>query len=449
MPEPSAHHSPSSRRPRAASTGALLSWAFYDFANSSFPTVILTFVFSAYFVRSVAGDATAGHAQWGTAVGIAGLVVALGGPVLGAIADRVGRRKPWIIAFSLACVTASALLWFVEPGASHVVLALTLVAIGIVATEFAGVFYNAMLPDLADVSRVGRWSGWAWSIGYAGGLACLIVALAVFVKPEPAPFGLDRASAEHVRATFLLVAAWYLVFSLPLFLVTPDSPSTGTTFSVAMREGLAQLVDSLHHVRRYRHIVRFLIAHMIYADGLGTVFAFGGVFAASAFGMREEEVLVFGIALNVTAGVGAAAFGWVDDRIGSRSTILISLAGLFVAITGMLAVETKTWFWVWGMGLGVFVGPVQAASRSFMARAAPPRLRTQMFGLYALSGKATAFLGPLLVGWITAWTNNQRAGMATVLLFFGAGFLLIRGVRLPSSNAEVEPGTETRQDHRP
>lgn len=416
------------RRARPGSTGALLSWAFYDFANSAFPTVILTFVFSAYFVRSVAENQTIGNAQWGTAVGLAGLVVALGGPVLGAIADRAGRRKPWIVAFSLACVVASALLWFVEPGASGVALALTLVAVGIVATEFAGVFYNAMLPDLAGADRVGRWSGWAWSIGYAGGLACLIVALVGFVKPDPAPFGLDRASAEPVRATFPLVAAWYLLFSLPLFLVTPDSPSSGTRLFTAAREGVRQLIDSLRHVRRYRSLVRFLIAHMIYADGLGTVFAFGGVFAAGAFGMKEEEILMFGIALNVTAGLGAAAFGWVDDRIGSRATILTSLAGLAISIGAMLASESKTWFWIFGMGLGIFVGPVQAASRSFMAREAPEELRNEMFGLFALSGKATAFLGPLLVGWITAWTGSQRAGMATVLLFFIVGFALIWGV---------------------
>lgn len=414
-----------SEPPRREPVRGLIAWALYDWANSAFPTVILTFVFSAYFIRRVAANEPVGSAQWGSALGLAGIVVAIGGPILGAVADQAGRRKPWIILFTFGCVGATGLLWFVQPSPRYGWLALSLMAIAVISAEYGGVFYNAMLPSLAGPARLGRWSGWAWSLGYAGGLACLVIAWLGFVQADRPWFALERQSAAHVRATFVLVAVWYLVFALPLFVVTPDVPATGKTLASATREGLGQLRESLGQVRRHGRIVRFLLAHMIYVDGLGTLFGFGGVYAASTFEMTEEEVLMFGIGLNITAGIGAAAFGWVDDWIGGKRTILVSLAGLTLATALALLVESKRSFWGCGLALGAFVGPVQAASRSFLARIAPAELRNQMFGLYALSGKATAFLGPLLVGGATLWSGSQRVGMATILVFFALGFGLL------------------------
>lgn len=409
-----------------AATSSLLSWALFDWANSAFPTVIQTFVFAAYFTRRVAADETAGSAAWGTAVGTAGAVIAVSGPILGAIADQGGRRKPWLAWFTAVCVVATSLLWFVEPGAP-VVPALVPLAVGIVAFDLASVFYNAMLPELAG-DRIGRWSGWAWGLGYAGGLACLAVALFALVRPEGAWLGLDPGEAEHVRATFVLVAVWFAVFSLPVFLVTPDRPGRGRGGVAAVRDGLAQLRTTLRHVRRYGTIVRFLVARMLYTDGLATLFAFGGVYAAGTFDMSEQEILGFGIALNVTAGLGAALFAWLDDRLGSKGTILLALAGLLATGIPILLVESETLFWVLGIVLGTFVGPAQAASRSYLGRAAPAELRNQMFGLYALSGKATAFAGPFLVGWVTAWAGSQRAGMSVIMVFLAAGGLLMLSV---------------------
>ena len=409
----------------SSSTAGLVSWALYDWANSAFATIIETFVFAAYFTRRVAENETIGSVQWGNTLSVAGVIVAIGGPILGAMADQGGRRKPWIAAFTFLCVVATALLWFVKPSPEYVWLALPLVVVGAIGAEFAGIFYNAMLPSLAGIGRLGRWSGWGWSLGYVGGLASLVVALFAFVKVENPWFALDRASAEHVRATFVLAAGWFLLFAIPLFLITPDTRPTGKRFARAARDGLGQVGESIRQVRRYGHIIRFLIARMIYVDGLATVFAFGGVYAAGTFDMTEQEVLMFGIALNVTAGIGAAAFAWVDDRIGAKPTILLSLVGLMVAGTLILLVESPTLFWTFGMLLGLFVGPVQAASRSFMARVAPQALLTEMFGLYALSGKATAYLGPFLVGWLTYASGSQRVGMGTVIVFFLVGFLLM------------------------
>lgn len=408
---------------KAASILGLAAWAVYDWANSAFATVIQTFVFAPYFTEQVAADG--GSAWWGNALSLAGIVVAIGGPVLGAVADQGGRHKPWIAAFTLLAVTATALLWFVRPSPAYAWPALLLVMLGTIGTEIAIVFYNAMLPRLAQPQHLGRWSGWGWSLGYAGGLASLIAALLGFVRTEEPWFVLDRSSAEHVRATFLLVAGWHLLFAMPLFVFMRDTPATGKALSHAARDGLRQLQESARRARQYGPILRFPIAAMIYHDGLATLFAFGGVYAARTFRMDEQQVLMFGIALNVAAGLGAAVFAGLDDWIGSRRTILLSLAGLVVPGTLILLVESPVLFWGFGLLMGIFVGPVQAAGRSFLARVAPEPLQNEMFGLYALSGRATAFLGPLLVGWISYWAQSQRLGMATVVAFFGLGFVLM------------------------
>lgn len=409
----------------------LIAWAFYDWANSAFFTLIQTFVFATYFVRALADTEAAGTALWGYMTAFTGLLIAVGGPILGAIADQGGRRKPWIGVFTVLCVIATAALWFVAPSSEFILLALILVAIATLGAEFASVFYNAMLPDIASNEHIGRWSGWGWGLGYAGGLVCLAVALLGFVEVDNPWFDFDREASEHVRATFVLTAAWILVFSLPLLFITPDTPSTGKTLSRAVSGGFQQLMNSARHVRRYRHIVRFLIARMLYTDGLLTLFMFGGVYAAGTFDMSQSEVLKFGIALNVSAGLGAGVFAWVDDWIGAKATILLSLVGLIVPGILILLVGSEVVFWVLGVTLGIFIGPVQAASRSYLARAAPPALRTEMFGLYALSGKATAFLGPLTVGWLTDVTSNQRIGMAPVIVLLTVGFLLMLTVPKP------------------
>jgi UMF1 family MFS transporter len=412
-----------------ASPRALFAWCLFDWANSGFPTVISTFVFSAYFTKAVAASEIEGTAYWGWAASLSGLAIALASPVLGAVADRTGRRKPWIVTFSVLCIAATAALWFTKPDPAYVLLGLAAFAVANFAFETSGVFYNAMLPDLAPPSKIGRISGWGWGLGYMGGLSCLAIALFALVQPEHPPLGLDKGQAEHVRATALLVAAWYGVFILPFLALTPDRGATGAGFLTAVREGWRTLAGTVRRIRSHGNIVRYLIAHMVYTDGLNTLFAFGGIYAAGTFGMSFEELILFGIALNVTAGGGAAAFAWIDDAIGPKRTILIALAGLAVLGFLLLIVEGKLWFWVFALPLGLFMGPAQSASRSLMARLAPEHLRAEMFGLHALAGKATAFLGPAILGWATVTWDSQRAGMATVLVFFLAGAVLLLPVR--------------------
>ncbi len=424
---------PASETP-PASPRQLWAWALYDWASQGYPTVIATFVFAAYFAKAVAVDEITGTSQWSWAMSGSALAVAVAGPVLGSVADQVGRRKPWVLVFSVLAALACASLWWVEPDPSFILVCLALVALANFAFEMAIVFYNAMLADLAPPGRVGRWSGWGWGLGYAGGLVCLGVALLLLVQPQPPLFGLDAEAAEPVRAVALLVAAWFAVFSLPLFLVTPDVPGRRVRPAAAIAAGLRTLRRTIGSIRHYRDIAWFLLARMVYTDGLNTLFAVGGLYAAVTMGMSFEEILLFGIAMNVTAGIGAFGFGWLDDAIGPKRTILIALAGLTGFGIAVLLTGTEVWFWVFAVPLGLFLGPAQSASRSMMARLAPAGLRNEMFGLYALSGKATAFLGPLVFGLVTAATGSQRWGMATILIFLFVGALLL--TRVPEIERE-------------
>jgi UMF1 family MFS transporter len=414
-----------------ASRLGLASWCLYDWANSAFPTIVTTFVFSVYFTRAVAEDPVDGAVQWSHSVTAAALAVVLGAPALGAIADGLGRRKPWLLAFTALTVLGTLALWLVKPSPSYLLVGQVLYAAAATSFGFAMVFYDAMLRSIAPPGYIGRLSGWGWALGYAGGLASLVLALVFLVNADPPPFGLARESYEHVRATNLLAAVWFALFAIPIFLFTPDRPSTGTSVQDAVQTGLRSLATTMRHLLANRTIARFLLAHMFYTNGLNTLFAFGGIYAAGTFQMSFAEVLIFGIALNVTAGVGAAGFAWVDDLIGSKKTVLIALSALSALGLALVLVEAKPVFFVLGCLLGIFVGPAQAAGRALMARLAPKELETQAFGLYELAGKVTVFVGPLLLGLATDFFRSQRVGMSTILLFFVAGIIILLPLREP------------------
>ncbi len=414
---------------------AIAAWCLYDWANSAFPAVITTFVFATYFTQAVAPDPVTGTTLWGHALAVAGVAIAVLSPVLGSIADYTGRQKLWLALLSAFTVTIVALLWLVEPSPESVLLALVGIALATIGFEVGTVFYNALLPGVAPPDYVGRVSGWAWGLGYVGGIVCLGLLLVLFVQADTPLFGLDKASAEHVRIAGPFSALWFVVFAIPLFVFVAEPPAERLSFGAAAKRGIAELGHTLATLRQHRNIGWFLLANMTYTDGLTTLFAFGGVYAAGTFGMALDEVIVFGIALNVTAGIGAFAFAWIDDWIGARRTIAIGLASLIVVGAGLLVIESKTLFWGLGLLLGAFFGPVQAASRSLAARMAPPAHRGQVFGLFALSGRVTTFLGPATLAWATDLARSQRAGMATILLFLGAGLLLLLKVREPDRAA--------------
>ena len=416
----------SSANPRRA----IWSWALYDFANSAFTTLVVTFVYATYFTQAIAEDPIRGTALWSRGVTITALIVALCSPVLGAIADRGGYRKTFVVVSTLICVVATAALYRVLPG--QVVTALVLFVIANVAYEFGTVFYNAFLPDLAPEGRIGTVSGVAWGLGYLGGLLALAVALVTLVQPETPWFGFSTEGGENIRASNLLVAVWFLAFSVPLMLWVPEGRPRVPVSARIVREAFGQLGRTFREVRKHRQTFRFLVARLVYNDGLVTVFAFGGIYAAETFGFTFEEVLLFGIAINVTAGLGAGVLGWLDDKIGGKHTIVISLLGLIVATTIALLAPDKAWFWAAGLLIGIFTGPNQSASRSLLGRFVPRSAENEFFGFFAFSGKLTAFIGPLFLGLLTEWSGSQRVGISVVIVLFVLGLVLL----LPVDEAE-------------
>jgi UMF1 family MFS transporter len=402
---------------------AIWSWALYDFANSPFTTLVVTFVYATYFTQAIAPDPITGTALWSRAVTITALIVAVCSPLLGAFADRGGYRKAFVLAATLICVVATAALYRVLPG--QVLAALVLVVIANVAYEFGTVFYNAFLPDVAPEGRIGRISGYGWGLGYIGGLIALGLALVALIQPETPWLGFSREAGENVRATNLLVAIWFLVFSIPLFAWVAEDKSQVSPRGRVVRETFKQLRATFREVRSYRQVFWFLLARMVYNDGLVTIFAFGGIYAAETFGFTLQEVLVFGIVLNLTAGLGALAMGHLDDFLGGKRTIMISLLGLIVSTLIAVLATSKLWFWAAGIILGVFVGPNQAASRSLMGRFVPPVAENEFFGFFAFSGKLTAFMGPFLLGVLTLETGSQRVGVSVVLALFLIGLILL------------------------
>ena len=312
---------------RPGGSRAIWAWALYDFACSPFTTLVVTFIYATYFAQAVPGGVERGTVLWSRGVAITGIVVAVLSPILGALADRGGFRKLFLAATTVVCVAATVALYWIVPD-DRVVAAIACFVLANVAFETAEVFYNAFLPDIAPPDRIGRVSGIGWGLGYAGGLLALVVALVALVQPEIPWFGFAKEGAENIRATNLLVAVWFLVFSIPTFLVLREDKSRISSSGNVGREAYRQLRSTFVEIRRYRQIVRLLVARLFYNDGLITIFAFGGIYAAGTFGFTFEEILVFGIVLNVAAGAGAFALGWVDDRLGGKRTITISLWGL-------------------------------------------------------------------------------------------------------------------------
>ena len=406
---------------------AVWSWAWYDFANSAFTTLVVTFIYATYFTKVIATNETEGTSQWALAVTVTGIVVALVSPYLGALADQGSLRHRFLLTSTAICVAGSILLFF--PTEGQVWFALVIFTITNIAFELGNVFYNAYLPDLVPQSMIGRVSGYGWGLGYLGGLGCLVVALFGFVQTDSPLLGFSAETGGNIRATNLLVAAWFALFALPIFIWVkePRGGSLPPLRTLVQNTNQQILVTFRELTRHYRQTLRFLIARLVYNDGLITVFAFGGIYAVTTFGFTAEEVIIFGIALNVAAGLGAFVFGHIDDWLGGRVTIILSLIGLFGF--GVLAVTAPnvTWFWVAALGAGLLAGPNQAASRSLLGRFVPEHKSNEFYGFFAFSGKFTAFLGPALLGLIVSLTGSHRWGMATILIFFAVGlFLLLR-----------------------
>ena len=409
------------------------SWCFYDFGNSAFTTLVITFVYATYFTKGIAENEIDGTFLWSQAIAITAVIVSLLSPILGAIADKGGYRKIFLALTTYMSIGATALLFF--PIKGQILFALILVVIANVNFELGGVFYNAYLPEIVSRKKIGRISGIGWGAGYLGGLLAMLVAMVGFVSPDVPWFGLKIETGEHIRATNVLVAAWFFIFTLPAILYLKEKKvESENRIGIVVLNSIQALKKTFQEIKIYKNTVRFLISRLIYNDGLVTIFAFGAVYASGTFGFTFNEIMIFGIVLNIAAGSGAFLMGYIDDVIGGKLTIQISLIGLMIAVLLAVFANSKLLFWVSGIIVGLFAGPNQSASRSLMGRLTPPDKINEFYGFFAFSGKLTSFLGPMLLGIFTKYFSSQRYGVAVVFIFFFVGFLLMRNVNEPDAD---------------
>ncbi|MEP6479950.1 MAG: MFS transporter [Rhodoglobus sp.] len=426
----------------------VFSWALWDWATQPFNSVILTFVFTALYLTTdtfidptVAalgeGNPTYDRAlsalssQYGVAIFIAGALIAILAPVQGQRADTAGRRKLWLGISTGVLVVCMALLFFVQAAPPFFVLGISLIALGSVFSEIAGVNYNAMLVQVSTRKTIGRISGLGWGLGYLGGIVALILVV-VFTKLDW--FGMSTDNGMAFRVIALGCAAWAIIFSIPIFLNVPEAPPAPNRPKVSILRSYVVLFQDIAKLyRESRPTFWFLLASAVFRDGLAGVFAFGAIIAAVTFKFTSDEVLIFGIVANLVAGISTILAGRFDDIFGPRAVIIFSLFGLVVAGTATFLLHDagKMVFWVAGLLLTVFVGPAQAASRSLLARVTPAGKEGEIFGLYATTGRAASFLSPGLWALFIAIAGVQYWGILGIVIVIAVGLLLMLFVKLP------------------
>ena len=449
----------------AASPLGYYSWAFGQAARDPFYIMVVIYIFFPYFSAVVVGDPVRGQSLIGYINASVGFVLAATILFLGAIADTVGRRKPWILVTYGTIAIGGFLLWWVKPGSEGLSLysSVGLIFIIMVAFAYAEVFHNAMLPSITPAERAGEVSGLAYALGNFGAVSMMVFVLFAFALPgvQDWPFlpeqpllGIDHSLNEHDRIVGPISGVWLVIFILPVLLFTPDGLSRGITWRQAARTGIREVATTLRQlIKHYSNIAVYLVARMLFNDGMVGVLVFGGVYAAGNFGWETITLLIFGLTTSVSAMIGAYLGGRLEDRLGSMRTLKVSIFGSATLLVVLTSITPETLFFVipasdepvWAFpyfstlaelaylatnqAFALFFVTGLSASRTLMAKISPPEMATQFFGLYGLSGSITAFLAPLLVAVVTDITQSQRIGFASLVMLIVVGGLMLGLVR--------------------
>ncbi|MCF4120734.1 MFS transporter [Antribacter sp. KLBMP9083] len=441
---------------RRGTPGQVVAWSLWDWGSAAFNAVVTTFVFTTWLTSGAfveegenATDIVARNSSWiGVGLAVAGILVALLAPALGALADSQGRRKPWLAVNTIAVVGAMVAMFWIEPTpgskADAVILGVVLLAVGNVFFELASVAYNALLLQISTPRTIGRVSGLGWGAGYVGGIVLLVILFVGFISPEVGWFGVTGEMGMDIRVSVLLSAVWYFLFALPVLLFVPDAPRRPAGDRVNLIGAYGKLGRDIAVLwRGRRSTLWYLLASAVYRDGLAGVFTFGGILAVGTFGFEADQVIVFAIVANVVAGLATIAAGWLDDLIGPRLVVIGSLVGLVVAGLALFLQHDggAQTFWVWGLALTLFVGPAQSASRALLARITDPGHETEAFGLYATTGRAASFLAQAAFAVFISVMGAQYWGILGIMLVIVLGLVLMLLVRFPRGS-----GVDGRRD---
>ncbi|MDA2926353.1 MFS transporter [Acidobacteria bacterium AH-259-G07] len=409
-------------------------WALYDFANSAYSTALAGVIFSVYFVQDVVGDQgltlfgsrMTGPAVWGYSVSLSMLLVAVIAPVLGAVADYRASKKRFLFYFCYGGVLATAFLFLARPG--EIWLAVIFYILSNMGLESSMAFYNGFLPEIASREHMGRISGFGWALGYVGGVSCLVLNLAMIERPNW--FGLPATDYIPVRASLVVVAAWWGLFSIPTFLWLRERaraqelpPGAGY-----LRVGFQRLTLTFRKINQFRELVKFLVAFLIYNDGVQTVIVMAAVFGADVLGMSQQELIPCFILTNSVAFVGALLFGYLGDRMSTKSAIHITLFIWSVAVLYVVVINEIWQFWLLAVIIGSVLGGIQASSRALLAQFTPPENSAEFFGFFATSGKFASIFGPAFFAMVTDLTGTARWGVVSVLIFFIIGWAILSTV---------------------
>jgi UMF1 family MFS transporter len=393
----------------------IVAWAMFDFANSSYTTIVVSFFFSTVFTQLIAGGPSA-DLWWGWATGTSNLVVLLLSPLVGAVADESGRKKSFLFGTYALCVGATAALWLVRPG--QVPIAFVLFVVSNIAFSFGENFAGAFLPEISTPDNVGRISGFGWGLGYLGGLASLALVYPLVRG------GITLDNFAKLRLVWPATAAFFLVAAVPTFAILKErAQRRKEPLSFYFRNGFGRLGETVRSARTFKELVRFLAVFFVYSIGLTAIIAFFGVYAVTTLGFTSTEMVVLGALLQIPSALGAVLFGLLQDRLGARRTLQLALL-LWLGVSATTAFTAdKSTFWGVAMVAGLGIGSLQSASRALVGLFSPVDKSGEFFGLWGLAGKGAYAVGPLLFGWISSASGSQRTAALANGVFFVLGFL--------------------------
>ena len=406
-----------------------LSWSLYDWANSAWSAIIITFIFARYFVEVLSEDQNLGTLYWTWTIGLSSLAAAFLSPIFGSISDQTQKSKLWLISTTLIYSLTAIIFWFAEPGVLNLMFLIVLIFIGNISYEISQIFYNGQLKLISNEKNYAQLSGFAWGLGYAGTVIIFLLYYGIFLLPSEPIFSLNEANYENIRISFPLTGIWIIIFSIPLFITFKDPNPNILNQNLSIKKSFLEIKTTFKEIKKYKNIIWFLFARLFYMDGINAIFAVAAIYATIVFGMSTSDIILLGIGTNAAAGIGSWIFTFIENKLGSKNVIVFSLICIFIISFIILFIDQKYLFILLAILLSSFFGPIQSASRVYFIKSIPEKKKYEFFGFYSFSGKVTAFIGPVLYGTISYTFSSPKIGMASLLILFLVGLLVLTKVK--------------------